>query len=134
MVPLVAPACCQLQVTRCAWRLRCPVVTDAYLCRESEMTAQMRDMLEKQSFVSQGDVVEQHKVLVQLSHVSDMRRQGKAKLSGEKTDRKKLARAGQPSTVGLDVMQSASLQKILEQNAIGNVFSSRDFHRRDLAR
>ena len=78
------------------------------------MTAQMWDVLEKQGFVPQRDVVEQHEMLMELPHVPHMRRQGEAKPSGEKTNRKKLTHSGQPGAVGLDIVQSASLQKILE--------------------
>src|SRR5216684_1369042 len=113
MVPLVDPALSRLQIAGCARRLWRLVITAAHLCRENEMTAQMRDMLEKQGFVSQCDVVEEHEMLMQLSHVTYVRRQWKTKLSRKETDRKKLTHASQPCAVGLDIVQSVSLHEVL---------------------
>jgi hypothetical protein len=38
-----------------------------------EAVLQMRDVLEEDGFVVEGDVIEQHEVLVDLAHVADVR-------------------------------------------------------------
>lgn len=66
-------------------------------------------------------------------HISNVRGSRQTKLSGKKADCKELADASQSGATGLDVVQRTRLHKILEYNAIRNVFSSRDFHRCNLS-
>jgi hypothetical protein len=72
-------------------------------------------------------------MLMQLSHISNVRGNRQAKLSRKEADGQELADASQSGAISLNVVQSASLQEVLEYNTIRNMLSRRDFHRRNLA-
>ncbi len=97
------------------------------------MFPQVRNVLQKQNLVSDGNVVEQHQMLVQLSHVADMRRHRQAKFSCQQAHGEKFADSAQAGAVGLNKTQGAGLHEVLKQNAIGNVFPGRNLHGGDFA-
>jgi hypothetical protein len=71
----------RFQITACAdflWRLINAVFDFA---RMNKMIAQVWDMLEKNGFMTERDVIEQNEVLMQLTHVTDVRHDGSAELA-----------------------------------------------------
>jgi hypothetical protein len=51
------------------------------------MFPEVRDVLEKNLSVTHCNVVHQNEVLVDLSHVADVRQHGNVKLTGQQADR-----------------------------------------------
>ena len=92
------------------------------------MRLQMRDALEKYSFVSHGDVIEQNQMLVNLSHVADVRNDSQAEFSRQKADREELRNSSNPRAVHLHDMNGFRLHEILEHDSVRNVLaqSNRD--------
>ena len=91
----------------------------------------MRDVFEKYDFVAEGDVVEQNKMLMKLTHVADMRHGGHAKFAAKQAHGEKFAHARHAHGVHLDEPGAFSLQIILENDAIGNMFANRELRRRN---
>ena len=79
------------------------------LCRKGEMFAQVGNVFQEQNVVSHGDVVKEHKMLVNLSHVADMGQYGQAKFFGQDAHGQKLTDSCQSRAVGLDKMHCSAL-------------------------
>ena len=69
------------------------------------MVAQVRNVLEEQDFLCQCDVVEQDKVLVQLTHISNMRHDRKREFLRKKADGEKFTHSRQSCAVRLNLVQ-----------------------------
>jgi len=91
-------------------------VTAFHPCGKHEVIAQMRNMLEELDFMPQGDVVEQNQMLMDLTHVSHMRKQRKAEFPGQNADRKKFANASEPGAVCLDAVSYTHLDVYKRQD------------------
>ena len=74
-----------------------------------EVLAQVRDVLEEECLVAHANVVEEDEMLVELSHVSHMRDDGDAELSGEQTDRQELRDSRDADGIHLDEAGTAGL-------------------------
>ena len=66
------------KITTAPWLHRCSVnaIDDVY--RMYKLFFQVRDMFKKQGLVPQGNMVEEHQVLVKLTHITHMRYNGYA--------------------------------------------------------
>src|SRR5438046_5769878 len=98
--------------------LRCPVNTAGNVAGMDEMLPQMRDMLEKDNFVTERDVIEQNEVLVKLTHVTNVRNDRNAKFPAEQADGDKFAHSGDSHRVHLDESRAAGLQVVLENDSV----------------
>ena len=78
------------------------------------MLLQMRDVFQEQSFVAQGDVVEQNQVLMDLPHVANVRYHREAKFASEQADRDKFRNSGKACAIRLNDMYCAGLHEIVE--------------------
>ena len=90
------------------------------------MLLQVRDALEKQSFVSHGDVIEQDQMLVDLAHVADVWHYWQSELPRQQTDSEELRNPGNPGAIHLDEVDCARLHEVLEHDAVGNVLAERN--------
>ena len=97
-----------------------------------EIIAQVRDVLQKYRLVAQGDVVEQHQVLMDLAHVADVRHDRQSEFARHQAHGEEFGDAGETRAIGLDEMDGAGVHVVLEQDAIGHVFTERDAHRCDV--
>lgn len=89
------------------------------------MLPQMRDMLEKDNFVTERDVIEQNEVLVKLTHVTNVRNYRNAKFPAEQADGNEFTDASDSHRVHLDESRAPGLQVILENDPVRNVFAKR---------
>ena len=87
------------------------------------MLLQVRDALEKQSFVSHGDVIEQNEMLVDLTHVPDVWHYRQPELSRQQADGEELRNPGDPGAIYLHEVDRARLHEILEHDAVRNVLA-----------
>jgi hypothetical protein len=87
------------------------------------MLLQVRDALEKQSFVSHGDVIEQDQMLVDLAHVADVWHYWQSELPRQQTDSEELRNPGNPGAIRLDEVDCARLHEVLEHDAVRNVLA-----------
>lgn len=83
--------------------------------------------------MTECDPIENHQVLMNLSHVSHVRNDRQAELPGQQTDHQKLANTCQPGANCLDEMNCAAAEEILEQNAVGNMLARGNANRSDRA-
>ncbi len=83
--------------------------------------------------MTECDPIENHQVLMNLSHVSHVRNDRQAELPGQQTDHQKLASTCQPGANCLDEMNCAAAEEILEQNAVGNMLARGNANRSDRA-
>ena len=88
-------------------------------------------MFEKNNFVAECDVVEQNKVLMQLSHVANVRHNGNVKLARKQANGEKFAHARHSHGVHLNEPGAFHLQIIFEDNTVRDMFAKREFCRRD---
>ena len=95
------------------------------------MFAQVRDMFKEYDFVTEGDVVEQRVVLVELAHVTDVGHNRHAKFTAKQADGDEFAHAGNPYSIHLNKSSAPALQIVLEDDAIWNVFTQCQFRWRD---
>src|SRR5437868_2703032 len=93
---------------------RRPVNTAGHVARMHEMLSQMRDVLEKDHFVTERNVIKQDKMLVKLSHVANMGNHRYAKLPAEQTDGDEFTHAADTDRVHLDESRAPGLQIIFE--------------------
>ena len=114
--------------------MRRPIETLRYTGREDEVLSQVRDMFEKVDLVVESNVVEEHQVLMDLPHIADVRYDREAELLRQQTDGEKFAYSAQPSAIGLDEIERSVGEKILEEDAVRDVFAGSDFHWFDLSR
>jgi len=71
----------RLQIAACA-RFLWSLINAAFdLARMNKVFAQVRDVLQKNDFVTKRNMVEQNQMLVQLPHVADVRHDGNAKFA-----------------------------------------------------
>ena len=68
------------------------------------MIAQMGNVLKKLDLVSQRYVIEQNQMLMQLSHVTNMRHHRKTQFLCQKTHGEELAHSGKPCAIRLKVV------------------------------
>ena len=78
------------------------------------MVAQVWNVLQASHFVSRRNMIEQHEMLMQLSHVSNMREYGKAKCLCKETDGQDLAHSRNSCAVDLDIVKRLRLHKRFE--------------------
>ena len=71
------------------------------LCRKGEMFAQVGNVFQEQNVVSHGDVVKEHKMLVNLSHVADVGQYRQAKSLRQQAHGYEFADSCQPGAVVL---------------------------------
>ena len=123
----------QDHVRGCARLLRCFVEATAHLCGENEVIFEMRDVFEKDCFMIESDVIEEHQVLMYLPHVADVGHDWQTNLLGHQADGEKLADTSEPGAIRLDEMYSSVVEKVLEEDAIGYVLTRCDSYRCDFA-
>jgi len=75
---------------------------------------EMRNALKKQRLVSHGDVIEQHQMLVNLSHISHVRNDAQAELSRQQAYGEELGNSGNPRAVHLHDLHSLRLHEVLK--------------------
>ena len=80
------------------WRA---VHTTDHFCGVHKVLAQMRDVLKEYRFVIKCNVVEQYEVLVNLSHIADVRNDGDVEKLRKKTYGEKLAHSCHTCAVDL---------------------------------
>jgi hypothetical protein len=85
----------------------------------------MRDVLKEENFMFKCNPVEQHQVLMKLPHVSDVRNDGQVEFLRKQTHSEKFTDTSEPGSVGLNIVNCASLKEVFEHNAIGNVLPCR---------
>ena len=90
------------------------------------MLAEVRNVLKKESLMAERDVVKQNKVLMDLAHVTHMRYHRKAEFASQQTHSEEFRNSCKPRAIGLDHLDSPSLHKVVEHNAIGDVLAQRD--------
>ena len=94
--------------------LRCVVNTILHLRGMDEVTSKMRNVLKELYFESQLDMVEENQVLMQLSHVTNVRHYGKIEDLREETDSKELADTPNSRAIHLNERQRPGLHEVLE--------------------
>lgn len=87
-----------------------------HLGRVDEVVPQVGNVLQEEAIQPQAHVVEQHQVLVELTHVAYVRDYRKAELPREQDHGKELADAGHAHRVYLDEPRGSGLHEVLEQN------------------
>jgi hypothetical protein len=92
----------------------------------SEVPAQMRNMFKKQYVMPKSYMVKQHKVLVYLPHIADVRHNRKPVLSREQTHSDELGDSRQSRAVRLYEIDCPRLNEVLEQDPIRDVFPKSD--------
>ena len=95
------------------------------------MIPKMWNVFQECGLVAKPYVVEQNQVLMDLSHIADMRDHRNIKDPGQKTDGQELAYSRDARAVDLDKRESPRLQEILEQDAIRDVLAGSDLDRMD---
>src|SRR5579885_2278971 len=88
--------------------------------------AQMRNVFEKHHRMPKSDVVEQHQVLMNLTHIANVRHNRQPELARKQADREELADSRHPRAIHLHKMHRVFAYEVLEQHSIGNVFAERD--------
>ena len=83
----------------------------------------MWDALEEYRFVSHGNVIEQNQMLVNLSHVTDVRNHSQAELSRQQAHRKELGNPRHPRAVDLHDLHRLRLHEVLKHDSVGNVLA-----------
>jgi len=78
------------------------------------VVAQVWNVLQESRFMSQRNMIEQHEMLMQLSHVSNMRDYGEAKYLCQETDGQELAHSRNSCAVDLDIVKRLRLHKRFE--------------------
>ena len=73
----------ELQIAGRTWFFRGSIVAIPQLCRKNKLASQMRYVFKEQDFLSQGNVIEQYQVLMQLSHITHVRYHGQAELPSQ---------------------------------------------------
>src|SRR5260370_41231186 len=86
----------------------------------------MRDAREKYVFVSQGDVIEQNQMLVNLSRVAHVRNDPQAELSRQQAYREELGNSRNPRTVRLYDLHRFRLHEVLKHDSVRNVLAQRN--------
>src|SRR6201996_1428326 len=119
-----------LQVGRGAGLLGSAVASTFEFRWHGKVRAQMRNVLQEEWLVPHGDVQEQDQVLMDLSHVSDVRHNGQAEFFRQQADRDELAHSSQARTVSLHIVHGVRLEEVLEDHTVGNVFTTGDLYRR----
>ena len=91
----------------------------------------MRDVLEEDGFVVEGDVIEQHEVLVDLAHVANMRDHGNSEFFCKKADNQKLAHSGHTQGIDLADGHRSGLEIVFKKNPVRHMLASGNLHRGD---
>jgi hypothetical protein len=74
----------------------------------------MRDVFEKYDLVAEGNVIEEHEMLVQLAHVANVRNHRQTKLLCHQADGEKFAYASEPGAIRLNEMHTTVMEEILK--------------------
>src|SRR5882757_3779612 len=118
----------QFQIRGGTRLLRCVVNTILHLRGMDEVTSKMRNVLKELYFEPQPDMVEENQVLMQLSHVANVRHHGKIEDLREETDSKELADAPNSRAIDLNERQRLCLHEVLEQDAVCDMLAGSDLH------
>ena len=97
-----------------------------YLSRIHEVRLEVRDALEKYRFVSHGNVIEQNQMLVNLSHVPDVRNHSQPELSSQQAHRQELGNARNPGAVHLHDLYRLGMHEVLKHDSVGDVLAQRN--------
>lgn len=89
----------------------------------NEALAQMRNVFEEHDRVPERNMVEQHQMLVNLSHIADVRHYGEAKLSSEQADRNEFTYTRYTRAIHLDEVYGTFAHEILEHDAVRDVLA-----------
>ena len=95
-----------------------------------EVLAEVRDVFKQKRLVREGDVVKKDQVLVDLTHVADVRHNRLPELLRQQADREELADPGHACDVHLHEVHGLGLQQVLEDDAVGHGLASGDTHGR----
>ena len=96
-----------------------------------KMSPKMWNVFQECGLVAKPYVVEQNKVLMDLSHIANMRDYRNIKDPGQKADGQELAYSRDARAVDLDKRECPRLQEILEQDTIRNMLAGSDLDRMD---
>src|ERR1700749_1994714 len=96
-----------------------------------EVLTKVRNVLEECHFVIERYVVEQHQMLMHLSHVTDVRNNGPIEDLCHEAHSEKFADARNSGAVDLNEGESRCFEEVLEKYPIGDVLASGYLHRSD---
>src|ERR1700690_35817 len=102
------------EVRTAARRLRRDVNSPFNPRRMHEMFAHMRNTFEEQRFMPDRNVIEEHEMLMNLPHVSDVRHHRQPEFPRQQAHCNKLRNSREPRAIRLHEMQRASLHVVLE--------------------
>ena len=88
-----------------------------------KVSAQVRNVFEKCLRMTDGDVFEQDQMLMDLSHVANVRNHGHAVPLREEAYCQKLAHSPKSSAIGLQEADTTCLKVVLKDNSIRDVFA-----------
>lgn len=108
--------------------LRCVVDTILHLRGMDEVTPKMRDVLKELYFEPEADMVEENEVLMQLSHVANVRHHGKIEEFREETDSKELADPPNSCAIDLNEGQRFGPHKVLEHDTVCDMLAGSDLY------
>jgi|SRR5579862_2084150 len=92
----------------------------------------MWDVFKKDYFMANRDVVDQHKVLMDLSHVPNVGDDRNFVSARQQTDSQEFADSAETCAIGLQKANASCLEVVLENYAIRNVLADREQNRRNL--
>ena len=108
--------------------LRCVVHTILHLRGMDEVTPKMRNVLKELYFEPQPDVVEENEVLMQLSHVANVRHHWKIEEFREETDSKELADPRNSCAIDLNEGQCFGPHEVLEHDTVCDMLAGSDLY------
>src|ERR1700744_2826255 len=96
-----------------------------------EVLTKVRNVLEECHFVIERNMVEEHQVLMHLSHVTDVRNHGPIEDLCHEAHSKKFTDARNPGAVDLNEGESHCFEEVLEKYPIRDVLASGYLHGSD---
>ena len=97
-----------------------------------KIMTQVGNMFEKYFGMPHGYVIYQHKMLMNLSHISYMRNDRNVIFACQQTHRKKLTDSAKTRAVGLEKAYASSFKIVLEYYAIRDMLAQSECKRSDL--
>ena len=83
----------------------------------------VRDVLKKYFFVTHGNMIKEHKVLVNLAHIADVWHHRHSEFTRQQAHGEEFAHSANPRAIHLDKTRAAALQIALEDHPIGDVLA-----------
>jgi hypothetical protein len=101
---------------------------------KEKVLLEMRDVFKEVGFMVERNVIEEHEMLVQLTHVANVGYEGQAEFPCHHADRQKFAYTRKPGAVCLHEVHRSILHKVLEENTVWNMLTRGDFYGGDIPR